>query len=83
MAWLSELDVEILLHLKARGERNISALSRELGKAYPVMYRHVKFLRDRGLVRWERKGRENVVVITPRGAKVLKSVMEVLKEIGH
>ena len=78
---MTDLDVEILLHLNARGGRNISVIAREIGRAYALIYSHVKKLRDKGLVMWSKKGRENFVEITPRGRKVLGKVMELLKEL--
>jgi DNA-binding transcriptional ArsR family regulator len=46
----------ILLYALAEGPRNVSELTQELGQPQPTISRHLKNLRDRGLVVATRQG---------------------------
>lgn len=46
----------ILLYALAEGSRNVSELTQELGQPQPTISRHLKNLRDRGLVVAARQG---------------------------
>ena len=46
----------ILLYALAEGPRNVSELTQELGQPQPTISRHLKNLRDRGLVTATRQG---------------------------
>ncbi|MGD0878124.1 MAG: metalloregulator ArsR/SmtB family transcription factor [Anaerolineales bacterium] len=46
----------ILLYALANGPRNVSELTQELGQPQPTISRHLKNLRDRGLVIATRQG---------------------------
>jgi ArsR family transcriptional regulator len=46
----------ILLYALAHGPRNVSELTQELGQPQPTISRHLKNLRDRGLVIATRQG---------------------------
>ena len=55
-AALSDPTRMLLLYLLADRPRNVSALTRELGANQPTVSRHLKVLRDRGLVQTTRQG---------------------------
>jgi DNA-binding transcriptional ArsR family regulator len=46
----------ILLYVLAEGPRNVSELTQELGQPQPTISRHLKILRERGLVNASRQG---------------------------
>jgi ArsR family transcriptional regulator len=46
----------ILLYELAEGPRNVSELTQDLGQPQPTVSRHLKILRDRGLVSAARQG---------------------------
>jgi ArsR family transcriptional regulator len=46
----------ILLYVLAEGPRNVSELTQDLGQPQPTISRHLKILRERGLVNASRQG---------------------------
>jgi ArsR family transcriptional regulator len=46
----------ILLYALAEGPRNVTELTQDLGQPQPTVSRHLKILRDRGLVKATRQG---------------------------
>jgi DNA-binding transcriptional ArsR family regulator len=46
----------VLLYVLAEGPRNVTELTQELGQPQPTISRHLKILRDRGLVAATRQG---------------------------
>jgi len=73
----------VLKVLKELGEDNINALSKKMGRPYPLIYNAVKKLWDAELVTVEKRGRSKIVRITPKGVRVLHAYMRLLKELGE
>ena len=54
-----------ILDVLARGERTVNALVSELGVAQPVVSKHLRVLREVGLVRVRDEGRQRVYRLDP------------------
>jgi len=69
----------LLLYLLSEGPRNVSELTRELGVNQPTTSRHLKVLRDRGLVHTTRQGTTVTYQLTDqrliRALDILREVM--------
>jgi DNA-binding transcriptional ArsR family regulator len=57
---------EILVLLRA-GERPVTELARELGMAQPGASKHLRVLREVGLVRDRKAGKQRLYALDPRG----------------
>ncbi len=66
----------IVLDLLARGEQSVSAIHLRVDLTQPALSQHLKVLRDVGLVRQRRQGREQIYALNP---KPLKEVTDWLK----
>lgn len=53
---LADMRRLLLIYALAQGPKNVSELTEELGVSQPSVSRHLKMLRERGLVRAQRKG---------------------------
>jgi DNA-binding transcriptional ArsR family regulator len=68
----------ILLYALAEGPRNVSELTQELGQPQPTISRHLKNLRDRGLVTATRQGM--MVQYSLADARVIEA-LDILRSI--
>lgn len=68
----------ILLYVLAEGPRNVSDLTHELGLPQPTISRHLKLLRDRGLVVATRQG---MTVQYSLGDRRIIEVLDALRAI--
>ena len=59
---------DILLLLKG-GERSVNDIARDLGVAQPRASKHLRVLRDVGLVRVREKGRQRLYALDARGLR--------------
>ena len=69
----------ILLYALADGPRNVTELTQELGQPQPTISRHLKNLRDRGLVTATRQGMMVQYILSDRrvidALDILRSIM--------
>ena len=69
----------ILLYALADGPRNVTELTQELGQPQPTISRHLKILRDRGLVTPTRQGMAVVYSLSDmrviQALDILRSIM--------
>jgi DNA-binding transcriptional ArsR family regulator len=68
----------ILLYALAEGPRNVTELTQELGQPQPTISRHLKNLRDRGLVTATRQGM--MVQYSLADARVIEA-LDILRSI--
>ncbi len=68
----------ILLYVLSEGSRNVSELTQDLGLPQPTVSRHLKLLRDRGLVVAVRQG---MTVHYSLGDRRIIEVLDVLRAI--
>jgi DNA-binding transcriptional ArsR family regulator len=61
---------EILVRLRA-GERPVTALARELGMTQPRASKHLRVLREVGLVRGRKAGKQRLYALDARGLRPL------------
>ena len=66
----------LLLYTLARGPRNVTELCNELNMPQPLVSRHLKVLRDRGMVLTERRG---TIVVYSLGDKRLIEALDLLR----
>jgi DNA-binding transcriptional ArsR family regulator len=66
----------LILYSLAQSPRNVSELCAELGMSQPLISRHLKVLRERGMVSTERRG---AVVIYSLGDKRLVEALDLLR----
>ncbi len=67
-----------ILYLLADGPRNVNALAHMLGISQPTVSRHLKILRERGLVRAQR--RKQSVYYTLNDRRVIQA-LDLLREV--
>ena len=73
---LGESGLRILLFLGKKKEANISTLKKELYMGSAGVYSALSYLFKYGLVKKERRGKERVISITEKGAKVVEKLLE-------
>ena len=66
----------MILYTLSQGPRNVTELCNELDMPQPLVSRHLKVLRERGMVRTERRG---TVVIYSLGDKRLIQALDLLR----
>ena len=66
----------MILYTLSQGPRNVTELCNELDMPQPLVSRHLKVLRERGMVRTERRG---TVVIYSLGDKRLILALDLLR----
>ena len=66
----------MLLYALSQSPRNVTELCNELGMPQPLVSRHLKVLRERGMVEAERRG---VVVVYRLGDKRLIQALDLLR----
>ncbi len=69
-----------ILYLLADGPKNVNTLARTLDISQPTVSRHLKILRERGLVRAQR--RKQAVYYTLNDRRVIQA-LELLREVMH
>jgi DNA-binding transcriptional ArsR family regulator len=67
----------IVLDMLMRGEQSVSAIHARIELTQPALSQHLKVLRDVGLVRQRRAGRERIYALNPKPLK------EISDWIGH
>ena len=82
---LSEWDVykaiadpnrRIVLDILMRGEQPVSAILARIELSQPALSQHLKVLRDVGLVRQRRSGRERIYALDPKPLKEISDWIE-------
>ncbi len=68
----------LLLYTLAQGPRNVTELCNELNMSQPLVSRHLKVLRERGMVNAERHG---TVVIYRLGDERLVQALDLLRAV--
>ncbi len=67
-----------ILYLLAEGPKNVNTLARTLGISQPTVSRHLKILRERGLVRAQR--RKQAVFYTLNDRRVIEA-LDLLRDV--
>ncbi len=67
-----------ILYLLAEGPKNVNTLARTLGISQPTVSRHLKILRERGLVRAQR--RKQAVFYTLNDRRVIQA-LDLLRDV--
>ncbi|NPA31562.1 MAG: winged helix-turn-helix transcriptional regulator [Chloroflexi bacterium] len=67
-----------ILYLLSEGPKNVNTLARTLGISQPTVSRHLKILRERGLVRAQR--RKQAVYYTLNDRRVIQA-LDLLREV--
>jgi ArsR family transcriptional regulator len=75
-AGLADPNRIMILYALAQGPRNVTELCNELDMAQPLVSRHLKMLRERGMVNAKRKG---TVVVYSLGDKRLVQALDLLR----
>ncbi len=70
----------LLLYSLSQGPRNVTELCNELGMPQPHVSRHLKVLRERGMVTTERRG---TVVVYSLGDNRLIQALDLLRAVMH
>ncbi|MEI2701213.1 MAG: metalloregulator ArsR/SmtB family transcription factor [Baekduia sp.] len=65
----------------ARGEHSVSALARNYPISVTATQKHVAVLERAGLVRKERRGREQIVISRPEQIRTARMLLEELEEL--
>lgn len=65
----------------ARGEHSVSALARNYPISVTATQKHVAVLERAGLVRKERRGREQIVISRPEQIQSARALLEELEEL--
>ena len=73
----------IVLDLLARGEQPVSAIHLRVNLTQPALSQHLKVLRDVGLVRQRRQGRERIYALNPKPLKEVSDWLRHYEEFWH
>lgn len=65
-----------ILSLLAQGEQSVGRLAAEFEISRPAVSRHLRLLREAGLVNEERHGRRRVYRLEERGAQAVRDYLE-------
>jgi DNA-binding transcriptional ArsR family regulator len=79
-AGLADPNRILLLYALSQSPRNVTELCNELEMPQPLVSRHLKVLRERGMVTTERHG---TVVMYSLGDKRLIQALDLLREVMH
>lgn len=79
-AGLADPNRIMILYTLSQGPRNVTELCNELAMAQPLVSRHLKMLRERGMVNAKRKG---TVVVYSLGDKRLVQALDLLRAAMH
>ena len=77
-AGLADPNRILILYSLAQSARNVTELCNELDMAQPLVSRHLKVLRERGMVVTERKG---TVIVYSLGDKRLIEALDLLRAV--
>jgi DNA-binding transcriptional ArsR family regulator len=66
----------IVLDILMRGEQPVSAILARIELSQPALSQHLKVLRDVGLVRQRRAGRERIYALNPKPLKEISDWIE-------
>jgi DNA-binding transcriptional ArsR family regulator len=75
-AGLADPNRILILYALSQSPRNVTELCNELGMSQPLVSRHLKMLRERGMVTTERRG---TVVVYSLGDKRLVQALDLLR----
>jgi DNA-binding transcriptional ArsR family regulator len=75
-AGLADPNRIMILYTLSQGARNVTELCNELDLPQPLVSRHLKVLRERGMVRTERRG---TVIVYSLGDKRLVQALDLLR----
>jgi len=70
----------LILYVLAQGSRNVTEIYSELGMPQPLVSRHLKVLRERGMVTTERQG--TVVIYTLADHRLIEA-LDLLRSVMH
>ncbi len=79
-AGLADPNRILLLYALSQSPRNVTELCNELEMPQPLVSRHLKVLRERGMVTTERRG---TVVVYSLGDKRLVEALDLLRAVMH
>lgn len=71
-AGLADPNRILILYALSQGSRNVTELCNELNMTQPLVSRHLKILRERGMVTTERRG--TVIIYTLGDAKLVEAL---------
>jgi len=77
-AGLADPNRILILYSLAQGPRNVTELCNELNMSQPLVSRHLKVLRERGMVTTERRG---TVIVYSLGDKRLVEALDLLRAV--
>jgi ArsR family transcriptional regulator len=79
-AGLADPNRIMILYTLSQGPRNVTEIYSELNMAQPLVSRHLKVLRERGMVTTERRG--TVVVYSLADIRLIKA-LDLLRAVMH
>ena len=79
-AGLADPNRILLLYALSQSPRNVTELCNELEMSQPLVSRHLKVLRERGMVKSERRG---TVIVYSLGDKRLIEALDLLRAVMH
>ena len=79
-AGLADPNRIMILYALSQSARNVTELCNELAMPQPLISRHLKILRERGMVTTERRG---TVIVYSLGDKRLIQALDLLRAVMH